>query len=210
MEIEKFEKGLSKNQYYESEYKKKHIFLHHTAGGSAQGAINWWNSAPDHVSTAYIIDRAGRVFECFPPQYWAYALGLKGGTEIEKASIQIELVAWGSLLERNGKFYTYTKEEVPECEVEDFSWMSDGLWRGKRYYQGYTDEQIDSLGFLLQKLIKDFKIELQPLHFLKYVQNYRPTWQKNPQSGIWSHSTVRKDKSDIIPQKSLTNLLINL
>jgi N-acetyl-anhydromuramyl-L-alanine amidase AmpD len=203
MEIEKLHNGLTKNQYYAAKYPKKYLFLHHTAGRSVEDAIEWWNSAPDHVSTAYIIGRTGRIFECFPPEYWAYALGLKGGTTIEKASIQVELVAWGSLQERSGRFYSYAKTEVPKAEVVEFK----DLYRGKQYYQGYTPEQLKALEFLIPHILDQFSLKVQDNDDLYNFHQFRPDWQKNPIPGIWSHTTVRRDKSDIIPQKELMDLV---
>ena len=206
MEIEKLKNGLNKSQYYATEYVKKYLFLHHTAGASVESAIDWWNSAPDHVATAYIIGRTGRIFECFPPHYWAYALGLKGGTTIEKASVQIEIVSWGALEERKGKFYSYAKTLVPNDEVVEFK----DLWRGARYYHKYTDAQIKALEFLVPHVIEKFGIEIQEKAQLEDFYSFQPNWQSKPIPGIWSHSTVRKDKSDIIPQENLIKLISSL
>ena len=48
-------------QYYHEKQTKTHIFLHHTAGGSAASSVAHWNSKPDHIATAYIIDRDGTI-----------------------------------------------------------------------------------------------------------------------------------------------------
>lgn len=194
---------LNPDQYYAQAFQKKFIFLHHTAGGNVSGAIQWWNSKPDHVSTAYIIGRDGKTYQCFDPKYWAYALGLKGGTAIERASIQIELVAWGKLSKRGDKFYSSTGEVVPAKDVITFK----DMYRDCYFYQSYTPEQLLSLKVLLVKLVKQFGIKVQPLTNFWY---YNKDWLSNPKPGIWSHSTVRKDKSDIMPQKELITLLYSL
>lgn len=202
MEIVKTDK-LSATQYYKAEFNKKHIFLHHTAGASAKSAIQWWNSAPDHVATPFIIERDGTILQLFDPKYWSYALGLKGGTAIEKASIQIEIVAWGPLDNVLGRFYSYAKQEVVKEEVITF-----GNWRGMKYYHRYTTAQLVAVDWLLRKLIQDFGIK--PQENVEQCWNFDEKWQANPKTGIWSHSTVRKDKSDIIPQPELIALLKNL
>lgn len=198
---------LKSDQWYPAKFTKKFIFLHHTAGGDVNGAISWWNKEPDHVCTPYIIDRAGVIYELFDPSLWAYALGVQGATAMERASIHIELVAWGSLSKRNDKFFSYAKEEVPADQV----WKSpdsDG-WRGAFYYQNYTKAQLDSLGKLLTYLRARFNIPIQDniknFWFLRKPENI---FTLNP--GIWSHTTVRKDKSDIIPQKELIDLIYSL
>ena len=194
---------LSNTQYYEKGYPKKYIFLHHTSGRSVGDAISWWNSKPDHVSTAFIIGRDGKIFKCFDPKYWAYALGLKGGTAIEKASIQIELVAWGKVARKNEKFVSYVGTTIPNDEVVEFK----DMFRESYHYHKYTDEQLEALRVLLPKLVNDFGIKVQPLtNFWHYDKN----WLSNPKEGIWSHSTVRSDKSDIMPQKELITLLYSL
>ena len=56
---------LKDNQYYQGVYTKKHIILHHTAGGSAASSIAGWAATPDHIATPYVVDRNGDIFECF-------------------------------------------------------------------------------------------------------------------------------------------------
>src|SRR3972149_4662478 len=104
MEINKT-KRLNNLQYYPKANQKTMIFWHHTAGTTAQGAIDWWNQTPVAVGTAYLIDRDGTIFEVFDPKLWAYHLGVKNDDDyIEKNSIGIEIVAAGQLyLEKDGK-----------------------------------------------------------------------------------------------------------
>lgn len=197
--------ALGENQYYKAEHQKKHIFLHHTAGSSALGAISWWNAKPDHVSTPFLIERDGTVIEAFNPEYWAYALGLKtdNATSIEKASIHIELVAMGQLTKRQDKFYFLKNTEVDPKDVVTFK----NFYRDCYYYHKYTDAQIKSLVELIHHLVNVFGIKVQSS--IKNFWFYDKSWTNKPQSGIWSHSTVRADKSDIIPQKELIEALYN-
>lgn len=192
MEIKKL--PLNKDQYYSTKHKKTHIFLHHTAGGSVASAMASWNSTKERVATAYIIERNGEVYEAFNPDYWAYSLGVTGATALEKATIGIELVAFGPLTRVAGKFFTWTNREIPKNEVAEF----DPPYRGSRYYHDYTISQMSSLCQLLKMLNEKYKIPLDNLKegSSKYV-DYRD-WKKLP-SGVWSHTTVRKDKSDILP-----------
>lgn len=186
------------NQYYMGIYKKKFIFLHHTAGSSAASAIAHWNSAPDHIATPYIIERDGTIFETFDPKYWAYALGVKGATSMEKASIHIELVSWGGLTVKNGKSYSYTGKEIKPEETVALN------WRGSKVYHQYSLEQGIALKQLLDKLCKDFGI---PRIAIPKFWEYQDPFKLEP--GIWSHTTVRKDKQDIQPQPDLVNMVLN-
>lgn len=195
---------LNKDQYYPASYPKKRIILHHTAGGSAQSSIDWWNSTPDHVATAFIIDRDGKVYQNFDPKYWAYALGLTGGSSIEQTSIQIEICSWGPVQwdesKKNFVAVASPKTIVPHEEV--FACP----YRGNKFYQCYTQAQIDACVTLMGKLVDDFKIPVQ-----EHLEGFW-TLSNTPLkvgSGIYSHTTFRKDKSDIFPQPSFLQAIYN-
>src|SRR5262249_3518708 len=83
--------ALPADQYYQETTKKDLIVLHFRAGTTAASAVSAWKSTTEHVATAYVIDIDGTVFETFPPSAWAYHLGIKGGTPIERRSIGIEI-----------------------------------------------------------------------------------------------------------------------
>lgn len=191
---------LAADQYYQGVYQKTHIFLHHTAGGSAAGAIAGWSSNPENVATPYVIERTGDIYECYDPKFWAYHLGIKGGTALEKASIGIEIVSYGNLTLKDGKYLTYTNRILPESEVLKID------FRGFKYYQRYTEAQIASLKILLPYLMDRFKIKLQ--------DNTDKFWEFSDPSklppGIYSHTTVRKDKVDIFPQPEIVELVKGL
>lgn len=197
---------LLDNQYYPNTYPKDFIFLHHTAGTNSKGVIEWWNSKPDHIATAYLIGRSGNVYELFDPHYWSYALGVKGGTPIEKSSIHIELVAMGQLTEKDGKFYSELKKDpVPKEEVVTLN----KPWRGFLHFHKYTDAQISSLKSLLLVLMKDFGIKKQP-NWNEGFMEYRNPFQNKLTEGIWTHTSVRKDKVDIFPQKEIIEMIKSL
>ena len=191
---------LKTDQYYQSLYKKTHIVLHHTAGGSAASSLAHWASNPEHIATPYIIDRDGTIFECYDPSMWAYHLGVKGMTSLEKASIGIEICSYGSLAVKSGKFYTYTGKEI---SAEKTSLVT---FRGQTVWEAYTKEQIAALKVLLPYLIDRFKIPIQADR--KNFFDYQDPTKLPP--GIWSHTTVRKDKTDIFPQKEIVDLVYNL
>ena len=198
MELPEIKKlPLDKSQYYQAEYNKTHIFLHHTAGGSAASSVAHWASNAEHVATAYIIDRDGAIYETFDPEGWSYHLGVKGLTSLEKASIGIEICSYGALDEQG---YTYTGRKI-----EQFDRVSVDF-RGQKLWEKYTVEQIASLKKLLPYLMDKFNIPKQPVtaNFWEYSDPAKLV------PGIWSHSTVRKDKIDIFPQKELVDLVYNL
>lgn len=186
-------KLLKSNQYYPVAQKKKRIFLHHTAGASASSSINWWNEKPDHIAAPYLIERDGTIIEAFDPKYWAYALGVPGGTDMEKESIHIEICNYGGLSEMNGKYYIFGNKlnEMPKEKVQVYK--KDH--RGFKAFEKYTEAQIKSTIKLIDYIIKEFKISISD------VENF---WYFGAKTkGLQSHTTVRKDKSDIHPQPEL-------
>lgn len=193
---------LATNQYYQGVYTKKYIFCHHTAGASAASSIAGWAATPEHIATPYVIDRDGSIYECFDPKYWAYSLGVKGATALEKATIPIEIANWGSLTLKNGKLVTYTGREIaPEKAVK-----LPQKFRGFDTWEKYTPEQIKALSELLPYLVDKFKIPLQTDR--KNFWEYQDPFKLKP--GIYSHTTVRKDKTDIFPQQELIDLVYSL
>ena len=192
---------LHEDQYYHSREKKTHIFLHHTAGGSALSTIQWWNQTKDRVGTAFIIERDGTIYQVFESWQWAYALGVKGATDLEKASIQIEICSWGGLTIKDNKYFNYAGKEVrPENVVH-----AEGEYRGSKHFESYTGLQIVSLGNLLKHLKLEYSINIRPIpKFWEYRD-----W-KTLLPGVWSHTTVRKDKQDIFPQAQLVDMLYHL
>jgi len=192
---------LKADQYYSSAQKKTHVFLHHTAGGSAASSIAGWAADPKRIATAYIIDRDGAMYKCYPDEFWAYHLGVKGATWLEKASIGIEMSSYGQLTPNSaGDLLTYTKKVIPKEKAAKVG------FRGFEYYEAYTPEQVASLGILVPYLVTKFKIPLQPDR--KNFYEYQDPSKLPP--GIWSHTTVRKDKVDIFPQKELVDLVYSL
>lgn len=195
--IQKRHDLLDDNQYYHSTQKKKRIVLHHTAGGTAISSINWWDRYRDHVCTPYIIDRDGTIYEVFPPQYWAYALGINSSWA-EKKSIHIEICNYGWLNKINGQYYTGYGTPISEDKVVEYNEKH----RGHLYYEKYTDAQVESVMYLINYLSEKFNIEI------KDVEKF---WWYNKQSKktLISHTTVRKDKSDIHPQPNLIQAIYN-
>src|SRR5213082_1851366 len=96
---------LPPGEYFNAPQAKDLIVLHHTVGGSAKSTFDYWRTDPQHIGTAYIVERDGTIFEVFPPECWAYHLGLKTTSSVDKRSIGIEIAYEGALLERGGKYY---------------------------------------------------------------------------------------------------------
>ena len=192
--MEIIKKYLDNNQYYTRRYKKEFIFVHFTAGTTASGAISWWNQTRAMIGTAFVID--------------AYHLGLKETSYLDKHSIGIEIVSPGPVRRDGGKFMFYPlwpnknfKKEIPKDRVVEL----EEEWRGHKYYHKISNAQCKALKELIIKLVKDFDIKLQDSS--QDWNEYNEKVITERLSGIWAHTTVRKDKMDMPPQVEVMNVI---
>lgn len=202
------------------------FFIHHTAGWSnPYNTINSWNrDKRGRVATQYCIggsdirgreSKDGVVVECFPDNYLGWHLGKVGKFAISKFSGGVELNNFGYLKEEGGKLYNYVGREVTEEYVCDLGYE----FRGYRYWHAYTDKQIESLRLLIIHLKRTYpKMDLENgiPKLLKEGMHPKDAFEFNEdayyarQFGLWSHTSVRKDKFDCFPQKELVDMLANL
>lgn len=198
---------INNGQYVTDLLEKKSIFLHHTSGGSFKSAYSWWNATPDRVGTAFVIERDGTIYRTFDEKYWAYHLGIKGDDDWnEKHSIGIEIVSMGGLTYSHEakSWVDYKKRTIPSDQVTPFS----KGYRSSFGFHSYTQKQIESIIRLIWYLKTKY-----PSISTSNLKQYPNFWEYNTGviynkiPGIWSHTTVRKDKQDIFPQSNLINQL---
>ena len=209
------------DRYFKEEQKKTQVVLHHTVSGpSVDGDINTWLGEKYRVATALIIDRDGTPYQLFSSKYWAYHLGA-GDHNQDRRSIGVEIDNWGGLTIGTGnpkifrhdsqrmipwhlkvtdqsKYYTYYGNAV-NVPVQ---YYPEGF-RGYKYFEKYTDAQIQTVGELLLFWKKMYGI---PLTF------HGDMWELNQKAmsgepGIWTHDSFRQDKSDTHPQPELIEML---
>ena len=216
---------LPENQYFKEETAKTQIFIHHTAGNpNPFRAIDFWNSNPTRVGTAFCIGgeptgdghgaekwKDGDIIQAFSSKSWCYHLGLQEATfkkygvpyrSIDKNSIGIEINNWGGLQFKDGKYFTYVGSVVDSSEVIEYSTP----FRGYKFYQKYTDKQIENVIRLVKYLCEKYNISK--------VYN-EDMWDVSGRAlastnGIWTHVSVRPDKSDCHPQQELIEALKSL
>ena len=203
------------------------FFIHHTAGwDNPFNTISSWNrDKRGRGATQYVIGGTnvkgkeakydGVVVECFPNNYLGWHLGKVGNFKISKMSGGVELNNFGYLTKKGDKYYTYVNTEVKEEFVCDLGYE----FRGKRYWHAYSDKQIESLRLLLLHL-KDIYPKMDLVNgipkMLKDGVNPKEAFEFNEdayyakQFGLWSHTSVRKDKFDCFPQPELVEMLKNL
>lgn len=225
MALDLIQQNLSNNQYIREKHSKTQIYLHHTAGNpNAVNTIAGWEKTSERIGTAFIIAgkpnktqtfRDGQTYQCFHSAYWAYHLGLsakdlkKGGPKaktndyLHKISIGIEICSWGGLTKTPNGFKTYVNTIVPDEDVIEYTTP----YRGYKYYQRYTDAQLESTRQLLVYLCDTYGI---PKKFvgMKMFDICPEALQGVP--GIWTHVSVRSDKNDVHPQLELIQMLQSL
>lgn len=202
---------LSSGQYIKQKTDKTQLFLHFTASsGNARNVIDHWDSSSPRVATSYVIAGDGEVFECFHPDYWAFHLGIKGTNgRLDKTSIGIEICNYGPLKLKGGKFYAwprnYSQVVIPENKV----YKLNRSFRGYQYFESFNQSQIESTEKLCEKIIEKYNIKVQPDFDDSWFDFDKEVISKTL-PGIWSHSTVRKDKSDVYPDHRILNMLKRL
>ena len=212
---------LKTSEYVNESTEKKQIVLHHTAGNSSAVSTiqNWNTDKRGRIATCITISgkgnskntHDGEICQAFSSRKWAYHLGIKSDVfrsrglpykNLDSLSIGIELCNWGPLEKRGEKFYNYVDREVPVdqvCELET-------PYKGYKYYHAYTDAQIESVRQLLVYWKEVYGIDIT------YKEDI---WQVTDralkgESGVFTHNSYRKDKTDVSPQPKLINMLKSL
>ena len=203
---------LSKDQYVDELTEKRQIYLHHTAGGPSGIAVaKFFNSKPGTVATAFVISASGAIVQCFSSKHWAYHLGLDKQVfadqvisyrSLDKTSIGIEICNYGPLTKRNGYYYNYVGGKIDYKEVTTLK----EKYKGHIYWQSYTDAQIESTRQLLVYLCDQYNIPKDYFASIFDIDKRALRGEK----GIFTHNSVRKDKSDIYPCPRMIAMLENL
>ena len=203
-------------QYLETEYEKTGIVLHFTAGATAGGALDWWKVTPERVAAPYVISARGEVFEAYPDKCWAFHLGVKGHSNLDKHTIAIEIVNVGPLQHSNsiaagqGKLCWWPENfSKPYCDVTStymYTLLPGRGWRGFQYFANYTPEQYASVNELLRHICSQHGINRECVPATKRLLTdlaFMSTFK-----GISAHSNFRKDKTDVGPAFDWVKLVL--
>ncbi len=203
---------LNDNQYFAEESQKTQVYLHHTAGnGNAEGVSKYWNGNDSRIATAFIIGENGTIVQCFSSKHWAWHLGIdaedfvRNGAKysnLNKTSVGIEVCNWGYLKKKGDKFYNYAGGVVNPSYVTEL----DQPYKGYKYWYKYSDAQIESLRQLIVYLCETYGI---PKEYRSEIWAIDKEAFKGTK-GIFTHNSVRKDKSDMYPCPRVIKMLQNL
>jgi len=210
---------FARHQYMPDHSEKVGFCLHHSAGrDNARGMFGWWESNPQRVATAYGIEDNGAIYRGFDGlKAWAYAINVrsranripleykhpKHGRELERAYINLEICSWGWLTEKNGKYYSWTGDEVHPDRVVRY----DHAFRGFHFFEAYTDEEIAAVEHLLRWHHQEHGISLECDPLTMFDIDERAL---NIGAGVFTHASFRTDKSDCHPQAELIQMLNSL
>lgn len=214
--------SFPENKYFHEEHEKTQIVLHHTiSGNNIEGDVSTWANGKYNVGVAIIIDRDGIPWQLFSSKKWAYHLGT-GDHDLDRHSIGIEIDNWGGLIlgdgtnkqfgknedgtprliyTQFGKYYAYYGNMV-NLLPNQIQYYSKG-YRGYNYFEKYTNKQIETVGELLLFWREKYNI---PLYHNPTIFNLSQE-AIGGKPGVWTHTSYRKDKSDIHPQPEILEML---
>jgi N-acetyl-anhydromuramyl-L-alanine amidase AmpD len=196
---------LPEGEFINQSVPKDLIVLHYTAGSTVRSVYDsWMGKGSGSVATAYVVGLDGNIYEFFPPDRWAYHLGMKErnpGWYNDRRSIGIEMVNVGPLrpdAERADQLNWWPKDyTTPYCLTSETGKYTRGVFRGCRYFASFPDAQVESVRALVDHLCREFNIPrvLPPLakreeYDVRYFCSFR---------GIASHQNFRSDKLDVGP-----------
>jgi hypothetical protein len=121
---------------------------------------------------------------------------------LDKNSVGIEVCNWGMLKEKGGRFYNYVGGLVDPSEVTEL----DKPFKGYKFWHKYTDKQIESLRQLVVYLCETYNI---PREYNEDIWDLSKRAMKG-EDGIFTHNSVRKDKSDMYPCPRVIEMLKSL
>jgi len=213
------------NDYYKEETKKTQIYLHHTAGSpSAPATWNWWAiDQQGPIATCVVIAgkpdasnqwKDGEIWQGYSSKYWAWHLGVQQYwfntfglpyRHIDKFSIGVEVCNWGPLVpQANGTFKNAYNHILYLNSNEVVRYPNK--FKGYEYYQEYTDAQVESLRQLLVYWNKYWGI---PIKYREDIWDIsKDAFAGTP--GVYTHNSIRKDKSDLHPSPKMIAMLKSL
>jgi N-acetyl-anhydromuramyl-L-alanine amidase AmpD len=224
---------LTEEGYYKKMTQKNTIWLHHTTGGSRPDwTIGGWGKdflkdesgglilnergkpKPIRVGKSYVIGRRssstsekiwdGKVVRAFDDKFWAYHLGVSSQNNelLNSKSIGIEICNYGPLrLTPDGRFINCVNKQINESEVCELS----KPFRGSKYWEKYTNAQLDATSKLILYLSKKWEIDINKgIYNIDWFE-YNESWFSL--GGLRTNTQIRRDRYDLFPQKELIEML---
>ena len=217
--------------FFDTETPKKQLYLHHTVSGqNIQNVIDDWSKRTDRVSTHYVTNNNGEIEQLFEDEFWSYHLGVKPPAfaakrlpfqNLNRTSIGIELCSWGGLTAKfdndgsNDAAYAdliYRNSVGGEIDSNSVTQAVDAngkkiTYKGYRYFEKYSNAQINVVKGKLQELMGKYNIPFKYNYDELFKEGNLSTAALSGEKGIYTHNSVRTNKSDVFPQKELIEML---
>lgn len=199
--FEKKSLRLNPEQYLPQQHKKDLIVLHFTAGTSCESAYRTWAGNPDRIATAFGVDPDGCIAEFFPPECWAYHLGIKGTHRHDQRSIGIEIANVGPLklspadpMQLN---WWPNDWGTRYCDLSETERYCRAAFRGIDYFAVMPEIQQQAVGRLVNELCERFSIPR--VASLKARNGDFDLHAFDSYTGVATHTNFRRDKWDVGP-----------
>jgi predicted RNase H-like HicB family nuclease len=199
--------------------------LHHTAGAENPFAVvdQWNDDTRGKIATEFLIGGPsvngkstkydGVIVKCMPDGGYGAHLGDNGSQSMHVNSVGIEVCNFGQLTKVGNVFKTYTGTIVHPDQVCDLGFK----FRGFQYYHKYSEAQIEALrelilfikerdGINIKKGLIEWLTTKTPAEAFEYSKE---AWAGKVK-GMLSHTSTRKDKTDMSPQPELIKMLKSL
>lgn len=219
------ESGLIIHKHFlpEDEYmtgsKPEYVFLHHTAGWNNpyRTIDHWAGDDRGKVATEFVLGGQsikgndnqydGELLQAMPQGGWGWHLGT-GRSFMHKNSVGIEVNNFGWV--KDGKTYAGTTAAASQLVT------LAKPFRGHKTWHRYSDKQIkvlkDWILWIGERDSIDVRAGLPALIKEKGADafEFNQDVLNGKHKGLWTHSNVRKTKSDMFPQPELMDMLISL
>jgi len=192
--IDKESYPLNESNYYKEVYEKTQIVIGHNGRKDMrhfQGWLNRINGKYKKTST-YSIDKDGSIYQHYDPKYYSDFID----DEQDKSNISISLVNVGWLKLDEKDIYIDWLGHIYSKDTEVFK----KNWRGYDFWESYTNNQLESLVFLINYLCETFNIEKEYIShnvYDEYVDIFK---------GITFRSNYNKDITDISPAFNINKI----
>ena len=206
------------------ETEKRQVYLHHTVSSqNIEQVLFGWNSRTDQVATHYITNNNGESEQVFPDENWANQLGIPSTLfqvanipyqNLNKTALGIELCSYGGLTvekDQNGnnKYFSTYGQEIPASNVaQPVNQFGQPInFKGYSHFEKYNDTQINNVKSIIQGWISKYNIEFKYNYSELFPQKQISINALSGNKGVYTHNSVRTDKSDVFPQKELLDML---
>ena len=211
---------LPKGEYFPGPTKKEWLFLHHTAGWhNPYDVVSVWGTdTRGAVATEFLIGGQsvkgnenkydGTIVQAFPTGGYGWHLGT-GNSTMHRNSVGIEICNFGPIM--NGKTYVGTPVAQEQMVV------LTQPFRGHKTWHAYSLQQITMLKQLILFIAERDGIDprkglpqlIRDKGPFAALDTYNVEMVEKTK-GLWSHTNVRKDKTDIFPQQEIIDMLLSL